>query len=158
MRLNTDDLIKLAETGKTDDIELDDMAKAVLHECLYMLNFEKNIMKGMGQMEDRFKFRAWDSISKEYIVDQYALYELFVNDDDSYQIEQCTGTKDKNGKLIYEGDIVSVPELYNDIPTGKTRRYKVLYKHATFNIHGVKPAFLEVIGNIHENSEIMEEK
>lgn len=114
-------------------------------------------MKGMGQMEDRFKFRAWDSISKEYIVDQYALYELFVNDDDSYQVEQCTGTKDKNGKLIYEGDIVSVPELYNGIPTGKTRWYKVLYKQAAFNIHGVNTACLEVGGNIHENPELLEE-
>lgn len=41
MQLNTDDLIELAETGKAKNIELDDMAKAVLHECLYMLKFEK---------------------------------------------------------------------------------------------------------------------
>lgn len=55
MRLTTDDLIKLAEKGKItgifwdevsqakrDDIlELDDTAKIVLHECLYMLKFEK---------------------------------------------------------------------------------------------------------------------
>ena len=41
MQLNTDDLIKLAETGKTGNIELDSVAKTVLHECLYMLKFEK---------------------------------------------------------------------------------------------------------------------
>lgn len=55
MQLNTDDLIKLAENGKIngvfwdevsqakrdDVVELDAMAKAVLHECLYMLKFEK---------------------------------------------------------------------------------------------------------------------
>lgn len=55
MQLNTDDLIKLAENGKTTgmywndeegchypvEIELDDMAKVVLHDCLYMLRFEK---------------------------------------------------------------------------------------------------------------------
>lgn len=55
MQLNTDDLIELAENGKiigmywNDDeqlhcpieIELDDTAKIVLHECLYMLKFEK---------------------------------------------------------------------------------------------------------------------
>ena len=40
MRLNTDDLIELAETGKTGNIELDSMAKVVLHECLNMLEFE----------------------------------------------------------------------------------------------------------------------
>ena len=37
MQLNTDDVIKLAETGKFKDIELDDMSKAVLGECAYML-------------------------------------------------------------------------------------------------------------------------
>lgn len=41
MQLNTDDLIELAQTGKVKNIELDAMAKAVLHECLYMLKFEK---------------------------------------------------------------------------------------------------------------------
>lgn len=55
MRLNTDDLIELAEKGKIrgvfwdevsqakrDDIlELDDTAKIVLHKCLHLLNFEK---------------------------------------------------------------------------------------------------------------------
>lgn len=41
MQLNTDDLIELAENGKVKNVELDDMAKAVLHECLYMLKFEK---------------------------------------------------------------------------------------------------------------------
>ena len=40
VQLNTDDLIELAETGKTGNIELDSMAKVVLHECLNMLEFE----------------------------------------------------------------------------------------------------------------------
>ena len=40
MRLNTDDLIELAETGKVRNIVLDSMAKVVLHECLNMLEFE----------------------------------------------------------------------------------------------------------------------
>lgn len=39
--LSVGDLIELAETGKIKNIELDDMAKVVLHECLYMLKFEK---------------------------------------------------------------------------------------------------------------------
>ena len=110
-------------------------------------------------MQDRFKFRAWDSIAKEYIFDSYALYELFVNDiDNSYQVEQCTGLKDKNGKLIYEGDIVSVTQFYDDGPTDKTSPCKVKYKYGRFNIHDINSIFLEVIGNIHENPELLEEK
>lgn len=41
-QLNTDDLIKLAKTGKTGNIVLDSMAKVVLHECSNMLKFEKD--------------------------------------------------------------------------------------------------------------------
>lgn len=40
--LNIGDLIELAETGKTGNIELDSMAATVLHECLNMLEFEKD--------------------------------------------------------------------------------------------------------------------
>lgn len=40
MRLSVGDLIELAETGKTGNIELDSMAATVLHECLNMLEFE----------------------------------------------------------------------------------------------------------------------
>ena len=42
MQLNTDEVIKLAETGKVKNIELNDMAKAVLGACVYMLNFAKD--------------------------------------------------------------------------------------------------------------------
>lgn len=41
MQLSIDDLVELAETGKAGNIELDSIAKVVLHECLYMLKFEK---------------------------------------------------------------------------------------------------------------------
>lgn len=39
-RLSIGDLIELAETGKTGNIELDSMAKAVFSDCLNMLEFE----------------------------------------------------------------------------------------------------------------------
>lgn len=48
MQLNTDNLIELAEKGKTKNVELDDMAKVVLHKCLYMLNFEKRYYERYG--------------------------------------------------------------------------------------------------------------
>ena len=108
-------------------------------------------------MQDRFKFRAWDSIAKEYIFDSYALYELFVNDiDNSYQVEQCTGLKDKNGKLIYEGDIV----------TGFFNNNKVIWDKGSFCVDDGSGVFDElaksnedcvIIGNIHENPELLED-
>ena len=121
-------------------------------------------------MQDRFNFRAWDSIAKEYIFGSYALYELFVNDiDNSYQVEQCTGLKDKNGKLIYEGDILAVsPDSH------PWDCYKVFWQDDECQLQAVSydgpDAYveplnelleennMEIIGNIYENPELLEEK
>ena len=42
MQLSVGDLIELATFGRTTSIELDSVAKTVLHECLNMLEFEKD--------------------------------------------------------------------------------------------------------------------
>lgn len=117
-------------------------------------------------MQDRFKFRAWDIEEDRYASDDDicydtggtwdSVYDLLKVANQFYVYEQCTGLRDKNGKLIYEGDIVEVPVLYNGIPTGKKQRCKVYYKHGAFNIYAVKSEYLKVIGNIHENSELLE--
>ena len=118
-------------------------------------------------MQDRFRVRGWSVFDSGYYDD---IQNMLFGEENNMTLldtiskglvneiipEQCTGLKDKNGKLIYEGDIVEVPVLYNGIQTGKKQRCKVYYKHGAFNIYAVKSKYLKVIGNIHENSELLE--
>ena len=67
-------------------------------------------------MNDRLKFRAWDRINNKwlsnkncieigtgYLTDFFDVEQAFNR---RYVLMQCTGLKDKNSKLIYEGDVV----------------------------------------------------
>lgn len=59
-------------------------------------------------MEDRFKFRIfWTDEKRMYYFDG-ELPRIDKEDENIAVISQCTSLKDKNGKLIYEGDIVDV--------------------------------------------------
>ena len=77
---------------------------------------------------------------------------------DEYILLQYTGLKDKNGKEIYVGDIV----ILNDAE--EENRCVVEYKYGSYilvdgelreNLSNVENRFLEVIGNIYENPELL---
>lgn len=100
------------------------------------------------------KFRAWDAARKEMFpasVNDDLLVKFFreVNERGAHAtVMQYTGLKDKNGKEIYEGDIVSAK--YLNTPK------EVIYSRGMFTITMIHfvPESCEVIGNIYENPEL----
>ena len=81
---------------------------------------------------------------------------------DKFILMQFTGLHDKNGKEIYEGDIVR-----DQRPCGEIYISQVLWDETaamyiisdpdeTLTFADIHPAWLEVIGNIHENPELLE--
>ena len=75
------------------------------------------------------------------------------------ELMQYTGLKDKNGKEIYEGDIIK-SYYYIDTPNGEQERYhqkEIKFDEISceYNINAFEN--LEVIGNIYENPELLKE-
>ena len=107
-------------------------------------------------------FRAWDGdhyIENCIVVDEQTIM-VFDEGNGFYEmvevdcVEQDTGLKDKNGKKIYEGDIVEkcynkAKKLYSSAPVEFERG---VLKSAGWNLCKFAHK-CEVIGNVHENKE-----
>ena len=125
-------------------------------------------IQGNKNMNREIKFRGWSYDEKEWmnpatieVWDKTGVLKAFYGGE--YVIEQWTGLKDKNDKEISEGDIIK--SEYYDKPAGfvayneKTGGYQIDGLDGApvtcFNF-GASPYV--VIGNIHENPELLDAK
>lgn len=86
---------------------------------------------------------------------------------DEIELMQFTGLKDKNGREIYEGDIVKFrfkddreefPDLIGYIEYQTTfTAFIIMSNQGSFKIDITEIKFIEVIGNIYENPKLLEE-
>ncbi len=98
-------------------------------------------------MRREIKFRAWH-LEDGMLYFDFDTFKLDYHDQYG-NIMQFTGLKDKNGKEIYEGDIIS--HFHNYVGENKTSIEIVEVPNIYFKaIHTV-----EVIGNIHQDKELL---
>ena len=125
------------------------------------------------------KFRAWDSLTKQMEYDVERTYDMGcdgggslshdsfadVLDDEKCTVMQYTGLKDKNGKEIYEGDILleHFGDAYRLTGVVKFSTQDVGscgccyddFRGTGFIAEGIHFHRSEVIGNIYENPELL---
>lgn len=135
------------------DKELEMMAYSDQHNSKdYDVFYEFNFWRG-----DTLKCTATESYDDCWGDSQESITDLD-------NIMQYTGLKDKNGKEIYEGDIIKYDTIdfitYNLVKWGKVE-FSFLKKQLDGTIHRTTYQGLskygEVIGNIYENPTLWEE-
>ncbi|MGH0669565.1 MULTISPECIES: YopX family protein [Bacillus cereus group] len=115
-----------------------------------------------------FKYRTWDKQAK--VMEQYhylqlspngQLYHDGMNVTDKYEILRFTGLKDKNGKEVYEGDILKEKDIITEVVfhdyQWKEKLIRSPRNHLKnyFPFRDTLPFTAEVLGNIYDNPELL---
>ena len=134
-------------------------------------------------MNDRFKWRMWSTHAGRYFdenndamlenvfecIKQQICYDCqnpvfrkiydriaYNHIEDGMVFEKCTGLKDKNGRLIYENDLIKIDDDVAVINwSDYYARFMLESSEDIFDFETTYAEECEVIGNIHENKELL---
>jgi uncharacterized phage protein (TIGR01671 family) len=130
-------------------------------------------------MNREIKFRAWDKFTKKMVfegfnvigevtcfncIEQYGdqhpnpIYETSIARLNDFTLMQYTGLKDKNGKEIYEGDIVTFSGTMCDTAICLVEFYegRFIFRLDDFSWRDIMGwRNVEILGNIYENPELL---
>lgn len=124
------------------------------------------------------RFRAWDKKYKEMVqVDALVFYEQIIKatykngnvvkeDLKNYVLMQSTGLRDKNGKEIFEGDILKVTNLSSWLEVVSFNEDKAMFvsketkrkveETPLYDLFNTDIFEVEIIGNIWEDGELLD--
>ena len=119
------------------------------NKCMLLIEDEENLLR------------------VHYIDDEMWSADIYAIEVDPTTICQCTGLKDKNGKLIWENDIASYSDLitrdkkiicieWNKIQASFVRKYRSPMGLQYLYLDEYIASRMEVIGNIFDNPELLE--
>lgn len=122
--------------------------------------------KSINYMDDRVRVTTKDGYMKVEVLDAFVDWRELK--EGQYELMQSTGLFDKNGKEIFEGDILKIQtsDFYskkiNDEYIGQVcfsrGGFFVLTDghHTDFCLWSKSTATMEVLGNLYENTELLE--
>lgn len=124
------------------------------------------------------RYRAWDKEYKEtvqvdaLVFDEQIIKATYKNgnvvkeDLKNYVLMQSTGLRDKNGKEIFEGDILKVTNLSSWLEVVSFNNNKAMFvskeikreieESPLYDLFNTDIFEVEIIGNIYENPELAE--